>query len=375
MASSPISILLLCTDAFGGRGGIAEFNRALCRALCAWPAGCRIVVVPCRVQDPVVAEVIPTGMTYLTGAASGRLRYLSTLVQALRRHGPFDLVLCGHLYLLRGAVLARTLSRAPMAAILHGIEAWQPPPRRTIRWCVPKLDRIVAVSDFTRGRFLSWSGIDQKQTAVVPNAVDLERFSPGPRPDNLAQRHGLTARTVLLTMARLDACERYKGIDEILQVLPGLRSERPDLAYVVAGDGSDRPRLEQRARDLGLADHVRFVGYVPEEEKRDYYRLADAFVMPGRGEGFGIVYLEAMACGVPVVASTADASREAVRDGRLGELADPDSPGSIRDAILRALARSRGERPDGLDYFSVAEFARRWHALLSQWTAPSLPSA
>lgn len=364
-----LRILLLCTDAFGGRGGIAEFNRALCGATCAWPACAKLVVVPCRIQDPIAADEIPSGVTYLADGAGGRLRFTRTLLCALRRHGPFDLVLCGHLFLLRAATLAKAVCRVPMAGILHGIEAWRPPPRRTIRWLVPRLDRAAAVSDFTRQRFLGWSGMPASATALLPNAVNLDRFSPGPKPDALIRRHGMAGKTVLLTVSRLDARERYKGIDEVLQVLPTLGRTHSGLAYVVAGDGSDRARLEQRARDLGLADQVRFVGYITESEKQDYYRLADAFVMPGRGEGFGIVYLEAMACGIPVVASTADASREAVRDGALGELANPDDPASICAAIHRALSRGRGERPEGLDYFSTRQFAERCHGLLGRWAA------
>jgi len=94
--------------------------------------------------------------------------------------------------------------------------------------------------------------------------------------------------------------------------------------------------------------------------------LADAFVMPGRGEGFGIVYLEAMACGIPAVASSADASHEAVRDGLLGEVVSPDDPADIAAGIRRALARPRG-RPEGLEYFALAAFAERVHELLDQF--------
>jgi glycosyltransferase involved in cell wall biosynthesis len=85
----------------------------------------------------------------------------------------------------------------------------------------------------------------------------------------------------------------------------------------------DRRCLQEKARSLGVHGRVVFAGYVPESEKADHYRLADAYVMPGRGEGFGIVYLEALACGVPVVASEVDGSREAVREGALGILVDP----------------------------------------------------
>jgi phosphatidylinositol alpha-1,6-mannosyltransferase len=112
---------------------------------------------------------------------------------------------------------------------------------------------------------------------------------------------------------------------------------------------------------MGLGDRVRFAGYVPEAEKADHYRLADAFVMPGTGEGFGLVYLEAMACGVPVVASSADASSEAVLGGVLGEVVNPHDQRDVEAGILRALSRPIGTVPTGLERFSTAAFQRRWH--------------
>jgi phosphatidylinositol alpha-1,6-mannosyltransferase len=113
----------------------------------------------------------------------------------------------------------------------------------------------------------------------------------------------------------------------------------PNIAYLIVGDGTDHHRLEEKARSLGVHERVVFAGYIPEREKADHYRLADAYVMPGRGEGFGIVYLEALACGVPVVASKLDGSREAVRDGALGILVDPNDAEGIKRGILEALAR------------------------------------
>src|SRR5207244_3811221 len=137
----------------------------------------------------------------------------------------------------------------------------------------------------------------------------------------------------------------------------------PDLMYLILGDGDDRLRLQEKARTLALDQHVKFGGFISEDEKADHYRLADAFVMPGRGEGFGIVYLEAMACGIPVVASKADASREALLDGRLGILADPSDPQEIAGAIKQALACPRVVQKE-LEYFSYQNFVQRWHTLM-----------
>jgi glycosyltransferase involved in cell wall biosynthesis len=104
---------------------------------------------------------------------------------------------------------------------------------------------------------------------------------------------------------------------------------------------------------------------VPEVEKRDLYRAADVFAMPGHGEGFGIVYLEAMACGVPVIASTMDGSREAVRDGMLGLTVNPSDAGALRDAVRTALRKPKGI-PPGLDYFDLRQFHQRAHTIVDR---------
>jgi glycosyltransferase involved in cell wall biosynthesis len=162
-----------------------------------------------------------------------------------------------------------------------------------------------------------------------------------------------------LTLGRLAAAERYKGYDEILEILSQLRSVERRLIYVIAGDGDDRVRLQSKALALGVADQVRFTGWVSEDEKVELYRAARAFALAGRGEGFGIVLLEALACGVPVVASTLDGSFEAIKNGQLGIAVDPRDPLSLRDGILEALRRPVGVRLPGLEYFSREEFRER----------------
>ena len=207
---------------------------------------------------------------------------------------------------------------------------------------------------------------------VIPNCIDLKRFTPGPPPAYLRERYGLGEAPVILTLSRLPKQELGKGHDEVLEALPALLETHPTLTYVVAGTGPDAQRLRIKAGLLGVADHVVFTGYVPEDEKIDHYRMADAFVMPGRTEGFGIVYLEALACGIPVVASSADASAEAVRYGELGEVVDPDDPASVKRGILHALQTPRGV-PAGLDYYAVPRFQARWHRVLAR-AFPAAPT-
>ena len=369
-----MNTLFLCTDAFGGRGGIAQFNRDLCHALTAEPLSATVTALP-RVAPVEPLGDLPSGLTYQTDAASSKISYVLNVIRSTFNvsRSTYDLVLCGHLNLLPVAALAAWLQNAPLWLIIHGIDAWEPPDSVLSRLSLHAVDRFVSVSQHTLDRFVDWAPLTADQGHVIPDCINPEPYGPGPKPNELLTRYGLHGQTVLLTLSRLSSAEQYKGHDELLEVLPDLIDESPDLCYLICGDGDDRPRLEAKARRLGLDDHVLFAGYVPEEEKADHYRLADAFVMPGRGEGFGIVYLEAMACGIPVIASSADASEEAVRHGDIGIVVDPSSPSDLKRGIRVALSAERTV-PDGLDYFSHDRFAERWHRLIDQTLQPHSPS-
>lgn len=366
-----MNILVLLTDAYGGRGGIAKFNRDLCRALSADPLAAQVTALP-RVAPVESIDNVPPRVTYHPDAARTKIKYAWNALRATLNvpRATYNAIICGHINLLPVAVMASWLQGAPLILVLHGIDAWDPHPSRLVRWMLPQVDTFVTVSQCTKDRFLEWAPLHADQGHVIPDCIDLDAYSPGPKREELLDRYDLHDRTILLTLGRLSSEEQYKGHDEILEVLPDLAKEIPDVAYLVCGDGDDRPRLERKAERLGVADRTVFAGYVPEEEKEDHYRLADAFVMPGRGEGFGIVYLEAMACGVPVVASCADASQEAVRNGQLGAVVDPDDPDDLKRGIKQALAADHGV-PDGLDYFSYDNFEARWHRLLREGTVLS----
>ena len=359
-----MDILFLCTDAYGGHGGIAKFNRDLCRALSAEPLEAWVTALP-RVAPVEPFEEVPSRVDYQPGSAGSKLQYvwnvLRTAVSVPRT--TFNGIICGHINLLPVAVLASWIQGTSLLLVLHGIDAWTLHRSPLVRWLLLQVDTFVTVSQCTKDRFLEWAPLQAEQGSVVPDCINLDAYSPGPKRDDLLDRYGLENRTILLTLSRLSSDEQYKGHDEVLEVLPELADEISDIAYLICGDGDDRPRLEAKAKRLGIDNRVVFAGYVPEEEKVDHYRLADAFVMPGRGEGFGIVYLEALACGIPVVASSADASWEAVRDGELGTVVNPDDLDDVRSGILYALRETRGV-PDGLDYFSVGRFQKRWHRVV-----------
>jgi phosphatidylinositol alpha-1,6-mannosyltransferase len=346
-----MNLLLLCTDAFGGYGGIALFNRELTRALAELPERGEIVVLPRLI--PNEPEELPEGVTFVRSAARSSAAYARELVRVTRQHA-FDLVICGHINLLP---LARFATKNPLL-ITHGIEAWRPMRRRAR--LVTTCRGVVSVSDLTRTRLVSWSHFTGP-THVLPNAIRAEQYGIREKRADLVERYGIAGKRVLLTVGRINWSERYKGFDEVLEVLGDLPE---DVVYVVAGGGSDVPRLQKKAVACGVANRVVFTGLFAEEEKADLYSLADVFVMPSRGEGFGFVFLEAMASGIPAIGSRHDGGREALLGGQLGALVDPSNPAEIRTAIEDALEAGSRRVPEGLGFFAFERFVERVHAII-----------
>lgn len=300
----------------------------------------------------------------MTSGLKGKLNYGIAILQTVKRNPKFDLIICGHINFTPLAYLIHLWTKAPFYLILHGYEAWQPSPSWLVNNLLKKINGIICVSELTKQRFLNWTKLENIKEVILPNTVNLEGFTPEAKNPELLKRYQLEGKTILMTLGRLDFRERYKGFDEVIEVLSNLVEEMPNLVYIIAGQGKDRPRLEAKVKSLRIEKHVVFTGFVPELEKADHYRLADAYVMPSKGEGFGIVLLEAMACGVPVVASKLDGSREALRNGLLGILVNPNNPKEIKAAILEALKRPKGIVPEGLDYFSDDNFEKRCHEIL-----------
>ncbi len=226
-------------------------------------------------------------------------------------------------------------------------------------------DGIVAVSRFTRATLTRAFGVPVGKIELVSNGVDLTRFVPRQRPVKLMTRYGLEGRLVLLTVSRLYA---RKGVDRVIEALPGVLRRFPDLVYLIVGEGSYRPTLEHLVAAHGLGHSVVFAGAVPDYELTDHYGLGDVFIlanreMPdGETEGFGLVFLEANACGLPVIAGCAGGSVDAVTDRVNGLVVDGDDPVAIAAAIVRIFeddALREGLRAGGAEVAQASGWDRR----------------
>lgn len=366
-------VLILVPAAFGGHGGIAQALRDFIEALSRHAGIDEIVVLPRTIHEPPGA--LPPKVEFRAVAAGGKAAFARELIRlAFDRRG-FDLALCGHLYLLPLLHLALRGRDTATGCFIYGVDAWASARRRGEAWGIARTGFMISSSRFTADRFGGWSGFDRSRVLTMRHAVDRTRFTPGPCRPDLVRRYGLDGKKVLMGLGRLDANDRYKGFDEVMAALAGPLAHRRDLRYLVVGDGSDRPRLEARARALGIADRVLFTGFLPDAEKTDHYRLADCFLLAGWGEGFGIALIEAIACGIPSIASNLDASAEAVGDGRVGQIVDPTDIQALAAAIERALALPRGVIPDGFEEFWIESLeARIEDRILRPLAAGRLPS-
>lgn len=346
------------------KGGIQVFSGFFLRALVAARGGGDGLRLFCKNDRcgslrGVVPGGVPASCAGDWPGVSRTAAFVGQIVPAAVRERP-DLILCGHMNFAAAAYWVHRWRGIPYWIIAHGIEAWDLN-RPGMREAVRASQRILAVSRFTRDRLIEQLDLPQGQVVLLPNTFDDQGLEPGPKPEYLLKRYGLSARQrVLLTVARLSSPERYKGYDKVIEAMPTILDRVPDAHYVLVGKGDDRSRVERRVREMGIEDHVSLAGFVPEGELRDHYNLCDVFAMPSKGEGFGIVFLEALACGKPVVAGNQDGSRDALCDGELGALIHPDDVREIAqtlsDILMGRYEHPLMYRPEALREAVVARY-------------------
>lgn len=332
-AARPLNMLALVGDAFGGAGGIAQYNRDLFSGLLRSGIVGSITVLP---RHATASPVTPPGITQRP-APRTKLAFAAVALKLALKRSAYDIVFCGHINFARLAAAVARIAGARLVVQLHGFEAWEAP-RGNLRRACDVADLVLSVSRYTRGRFLGWSKLAPDHALVVPNTVSAA-YTAG-ADGGLRDKLGLGGKKVLLTVGRLDPRERYKGQDRVIRLLQPLAATGHDCAYVIVGSGEDESRLKALAQDSQVTARVIFAGNVTYDDLPSYYRMADLFVMPSTGEGFGIAFLEAMASGTPALGFRAGGTPDPMLDGDLGLLCEPDG-----EALLAAIRDALGEVP------------------------------
>ena len=368
-------VLVLAPHAWG-TGGIERATRTMLKALADLYGPERVGLLSVwGGRDPLSCRVLWRGPV-AAGATRVppwiKLRFTFAALVAARRWRRRLVIIAYHPHLAPVAWACRVLSGAPYIVWSHGREVWEPLLPQ-VRWSLRLADVVAAPSQFTASALQRISGVGDDRFAVVPHAVPPEIDFP------------LSSRSLrppkVLSVSRLMPEHAYKGIDTLVAAWPQVSRAVPEAELLVVGDGSDRVRLEHDTLRLGLDGRVRFCGRLDDGELAKAYAEAALFALPVRttvgvgagGEGFGLVFLEAAAAGLPVVAGNGGAIPEVVRDGETGLLVNPEAPDEVGAAIVRLLqnpdlAQRMGEaaRRRALEEFSYDRFRQRLGELIEQ---------
>ena len=365
--------LFLTLRVFSATGGIEKVSKVAGRAMQEIISDCpgeELAVYSMYDRtDEIDEKYFPAAI--FKGFAERKMPFMKA---AINRGKNSHQVILSHCNLLLAGFLIKLLSPATrLILIAHGIEVWSPFSFWK-RFMLSKCDQILAVSSYTRERMIAVHHIDENKITVVNNCLDPFLQEPLPMGKNkpLLDRYHLTPENiVLLTITRLSSKEQYKGYDNVLRSLDTLKKTYPGIKYLLVGkyDVMEKQRLDQIIHQLRLEDHIIFTGFVPDEELAAHYNIADCYIMPSKKEGFGIVFIEALYYGKPVIAGNLDGSVDALDNGSLGLLVNPDDLDEITGAIEKVLNNAQSHLPNHevvLIKFSYEVYKENWRKLLEE---------
>ncbi len=347
--------LLVTTDFPPGVGGVQRLLSNLCDGL---SARATITVVTLGATREPDGRERRYEVIYVRPSLNKFITHVRLAVATLRRAENQDVIICGHVNAGPAVLTAHFLLCKPYIVYVHAMEItyrkWKP----LYKVILKRAKRIVAGSSYSKslvGRLFGLKYVD-----VIHPSVDSGL--PGKNFTSSDEKNAVIRKKpkIILTVGRIDAAERYKGHDTVIEAMPAVLESMPDAEYWIVGDGSDRPRLEAIARKTGVSRAVRFFGQV--QDVTPFYDECDVFVMVAetidngtviKGEGFGLVYIEAASFGKPVIAGDCGGATDAVIDGYTGFLIPPREPGILANRIVHLL-----KNPDITE--AMGRRAKRW---------------
>lgn len=372
MPNNKKKYLFIYLNAFSGTGGIEKFNTCIMKSLYEYSLienpnnYSNISLIDKLVDTRYIPQILLHGFNK---------QKIKAIIYACMKIIETDVIILGHTNLLVLGLWTLLFPNKKLLIIAHGIEVWQELPfwkKKVLQNC----DMILAVSEHTKQQIIAKHQINETKIEVFHNTINpfFELPTSFEKPNYLLDRYKITNhiisntnRKIFLTLARLSSAEQYKGYDKVLEAMPTVLQKYPNCKYIIAGkyDKIEYHRIMEIITEKNLENSVILTGFVKDEELIDHYLLADTFIMPSRGEGFGIVYLEAMACGVAVIAGNADGSKDALRDGELGTLVNPESIEEIAQAMILHIENPLNNnqksklQQDVMSYFGFEKFKER----------------
>lgn len=345
-------ILFLTLRIFSATGGIEKVCRILGKALFekTFLGNCSLEIYSSHDSSNQAKDNVYFTSDCFSGFENKRLSFLNA---AFFKGLKSDVVLLSHINLLPVGWLIKLFSpKTKLVMLAHGIEVWSLPlgiKKKMLGSC----DEVLCVSQFTKDEMIKRHGGVSKKYTVLNNCLDpfLPILTKQMDKSELRNKYGFKPfDKILFTLTRMDATERYKGYDRVLQAMALLIKEMPDLKYIIGGshDKIEKNKIDELIAELGLKNNVVITGFIPDEELNDYFLMSDLYVMPSYNEGFGIVFIEAMYYGLPVIAGNKDGSVDALLHGKLGTLIDPQDIDALKNSIKDNFGNSQNEKVDKL---------------------------
>jgi phosphatidylinositol alpha-1,6-mannosyltransferase len=287
-----------------------------------------------------------------------------------------DVIIISHINLALIGLLVKIVNpQCKVWLIAHGIEVWRPfsfLKKVFIRRC----DKVLCVSNFTREEIIRWHKLDPDVCTVLNNAIDPFMKLPAvfKKPGHLINRYQLKSDIpIIFTLTRLASTEQYKGHEQVIKAIAKLKVRFPEIRYILAGkyDPLEENRINELISDYGVCEQVILTGFINESELADHFLLADLFVLPSKKEGFGIVFIEALACGLPVICGNSDGSIDAIRKGELGKAIKADDLLELEKTITNSLTTPVTEeqrkylQSKCLEYFNEGDYRVNLQHLLN----------
>lgn len=337
----PKKIILFTLQTFSTTGGIQKMTRTLAYSLFHLAKSKSWDFKLFSLYDSrydLMSKYVPA--ENYVGFANSRIKLVLKTINSAAKS---DTVILSHInFSLIGITIKLLNPKCQVWLIAHGIEVWRPVNFIKKTFLKKYCDKIVCVSKFTADQMVKWHQSDPKKCVVLNNAVDpfIKLPETFEKPEYLLNRYGLKASNqVIFTLTRLASSEQYKGYEQAIKAVSLLKYTFPNIKYVLSGqyDAVEEVRIRHLISMYEAEEQVILTGFLNETELTDHFLLSDLFVLPSKKEGFGIVFVEALACGLPVICGNADGSVDAIKNGELGTAINVGDLDELEQTIRESL--------------------------------------
>jgi glycosyltransferase involved in cell wall biosynthesis len=366
--------LFLTLKVFSTTGGIEKVCRVMGKAL--YEQGLqsnlpvRIFSMHDKKDSAEANEYFPAEIFCGYNAAKSKF-VTEAILTGIKSH----VVILSHINLLVAGWMIKKLSPDTKVILLaHGIEIWHPLNKQKLMM-LHSCDEIISVSMFTMQKVMDLHGIPQNKCAVLNNCIDpfLDAKPDKVRDAVLMQRYNFTQNDIIIfTLTRLSERDRYKGYENVINAIATLKNKHKSLKYLLAGsyDASEKIYIDAMIKRAGLQENIILTGFIPDEELPAHFSLADIYIMPSKKEGFGIVFIEAMFYGVPVIAGDEDGSVDALLNGKLGMLIPTENAKATESALQEIIYNTEKYIPDHkllMQHFGYEAYKRKLKTIVGEF--------